>query len=427
MGNGVYEGMNRTKQLNILLISCMSACLLGLLALAIWIPVSTQHLVHVAATAERAAVQSLAGALLPEHPELEADFITALQTPTENNRLLGAQILGRYGYRDEPPLLENPFYVSSLQSQQANIALFLCSAALLILFLLLWLTQQRKKHDQRILTVIDRYLTEDYSFTEAGSLGKRSGEGNLNLIGDKLKQLGHQIRLKNERIQEEKENTKAFVTDISHQLKTPIASLKTCFSLLLESENETEKEEFFHRSDLQIDKLETLTQTLVNISRLENAMIRLLPEPISLFELLIRSVNGIYDKASKKEIQIELEPFDDFPVLADLKWTAEAIGNLLDNAIKYSLSQTKITIRIHKMTTLCAVEISDQGTGIPKEEQNKVFQRFYRGNGPIVQKSEGSGVGLYLSRFILEQQGGSISISSSSGQGTTFLLHIRLF
>lgn len=311
--------MNREKLFHILLVTGIVCCISALLALAVLIPASVRQLVQSSALSERATVQRLAGALLSEHPELESGFVAALQQPSEQDRALGSQILSRYGYEDLPRLQENPSYMSALNSQRKKIIAFLgCALGLLILWLF-WLTGQSRRQYKQLLRVLDSYLNEDYTFADAGYWGRSSGEGIFNLAGEKLKQLGNQIRLKNGRIQEEKENTKAFVTDISHQLKTPIASLKTCFSLLLESESEKEKEEFFERSRLQIDKLETLTQTLVNISRLENAMICLIPKPISLFELLVRSVNSIYDKASQKEIQLELEPFDDFPVQADLK------------------------------------------------------------------------------------------------------------
>lgn len=109
-----------------------------------------------------------------------------------------------------------------------------------------------------------------------------------------------------------------------------------------------------------------------------------------------------------------------------MKWTVEAIANILDNAIKYSQCGSDIQIRAQKLYSFVRVEIEDKGIGIPKEEQNKIFTRFYRGNNDIVKNQEGSGIGLYLSRSILEEQGGTVSVRSSLGKGSIFVIQLPL-
>ena len=226
-------------------------------------------------------------------------------------------------------------------------------------------------------------------------------------------------------ITEEKESTKALVTDISHQLKTPMAALKTCFYMYLDASDADEKTEFLKRSETQLEKLEQLIASLMNISRLETAMISLTKESILLSDLLVDAVNGVYEKARRKSIEISVQETENITLHLDKHWTSEAVINVLDNAVKYSPRNSHITISIEKQHFYTLVKIKDEGIGIPQNEYNKIFQRFYRSNHSYVKQTEGSGVGLYLTRMILERQGGLIRVESVPEKGSTFILQFR--
>ena len=196
--------------------------------------------------------------------------------------------------------------------------------------------------------------------------------------------------------------------------------------MLSEADSQEQKTEFLARSLLQVDKLRLLADALMNVSRLETGMISLQKEKVNLSDLLVRAVNGIYDKSMKKNIAIETSDFKDLNLNLDPKWTAEAIMNVLDNALKYSPEHSKISIHVQPLYSFVRVEITDCGIGIEKSEQNKIFRRFYRGTTPEVKNSEGSGIGLYLTRRILEEQGGTISVKSEPGKGAAFILQLPL-
>ena len=115
----------------------------------------------------------------------------------------------------------------------------------------------------------------------------------------------------------------------------------------------------------------------------------------------------------------------DMAISHDPHWTREAIANILENAVKYSGRDTCIQIRMMRRTSFLRIEIEDQGIGIDSRDYSKIFQRFYRGTAPQVKKEDGSGVGLYLTRSILEAQGGSISVSAGK-QGSIFKIHLSL-
>lgn len=240
-------------------------------------------------------------------------------------------------------------------------------------------------------------------------------------LWETTRELGEYFSDLKERLQAEEESTKALITNISHQLKTPLASLRMSHELVLTDEiSETEKSEFLVQEEREIDKLEMLLEELVNLSRLEKHMIQIKVLPCSLKQTITDAVNQIYRKAMDKEIEISLEMEEDVMVFHDVKWTTEALSNILDNAVKYSGVHTSVEIRVQKINGYIKIEIADHGMGIPKEELHCIYQRFYRGRKAAGQVKEGAGVGLYLARMIIEQQKGTISAKSRPGQGTVF-------
>lgn len=225
-----------------------------------------------------------------------------------------------------------------------------------------------------------------------------------------------------QRLQSEEGKTKALITDISHQLKNPLASLKMSYELAdTESLTPEEQQSFVKQGFAEILKIENLLDTFLQLSRLEAHMICIQPEDSSLKDTIIQAVNRVYMKAFQKEISIELNDFTDFVLPHDPKWTQEALINLLDNAIKYSPSGSHIEIRVIPVVSYIFIEVEDEGIGIPASEYSHIFQRFYRGSSPQVRQEEGSGVGLYLTRKILEEQGGTIRVKKGQ-KGSVFQL-----
>lgn len=241
---------------------------------------------------------------------------------------------------------------------------------------------------------------------------------------DHLEQLKEENRMLREQRKREEAQTKALVTDISHQLKTPLASLKMCYEIAdTDSFTRQEQQSFLRQGRNEVEKLHNLTQSLIQVSRLEVNMIRVEKKWGSLKKTLLGAVNSVYMKAFDKEISISVNEFEDAEVFHDAKWTQEAIVNVLDNAVKYSESGTGIEIRVQPMNSYYLLEIEDEGMGISKKEMNRIFKRFYRGESVEVQKVEGSGVGLYLTRKILEEQGGSICVKKGR-RGSLFQITI---
>ena len=214
----------------------------------------------------------------------------------------------------------------------------------------------------------------------------------------------------------EKEKIKELISDISHQTKTPIANILLYTDLLKEQELNGQARICTEETAAQAEKLSFLIITLVKLSRLETGVFALSPVKTELMPMLEKIYRQYQPKAEEKGLRFTLEPTEAQAVF-DEKWSAEAIGNIVDNAIKYTDSGF-VTISVREYEMFCSVTVSDSGKGIAEEEQGRIFTRFYR--SPSVSRNEGIGVGLYLAREIVNGCGGYIKVSSEVNKGTDF-------
>lgn len=233
---------------------------------------------------------------------------------------------------------------------------------------------------------------------------------------------------------EEKEEVKSIVTDISHQLKTPVSVIDMNLSLLAdENLTDAERGEFMSRLSDALSELETLMDSLLKISKLETGIIRLNIENTCIGDTVRRVVSCIYSKAQQKNIEIvfnDSENLSEKQYMYDGKWVCEALINIIDNAVKYSPQGSSIYINIMERTGFLRIETSDEGIGIDKDEYHKIFRRFYRGSSDAVKNQNGSGIGLYLVRKIIEMHGGTVSVKAgrASGEypGASFVIQLPL-
>ena len=243
----------------------------------------------------------------------------------------------------------------------------------------------------------------------------------INMISEKAER---NMRINMRKIENEKENVKSLVTDISHQLKTPLANVELYNTLLAEEGiSDEERLEFLETEGIAIEKLKMLIDSLINISRLEADMISIDKKEENLKECIESAISSVKADAAKKNITIKNEIKEDCILAIDRKWTTEAIFNLLDNAVKYTAPNGKINLSLDNGINYFALNIEDNGIGIDSSEYNDIFKRFYRSRNDIVQNEKGSGVGLYLVRKIMNLQDGNVMVSSEKGKGSTFTLY----
>lgn len=218
----------------------------------------------------------------------------------------------------------------------------------------------------------------------------------------------------------EKDKIKSLISDISHQTKTPIANLLLYSELL--GEEDLPPDIRFHVDAIQkqAEKLRFLIDSLVKLSRLENGILALSPKQEPLLPMLEDIRKQYASKAEKKGLRLQVMASKE-KACFDRRWTGEALGNLVDNAIKYTASGG-VSIQASEYELFTRIDVKDTGIGIQEEELPKIFSRFYRSEA--VQEKEGVGIGLYLVREIISSEGGYVKVASTPGKGSTFSLFL---
>lgn len=267
----------------------------------------------------------------------------------------------------------------------------------------------------------DRLLEEEFS------------ESRLSRLESRLYQYLNAGRNEAAQIEKERNSIKELIGDISHQTKTPIANILLYTQLLAEREElageaedgqnadgDRRSAELVEQLQRQTRKLDFLIQSLVKLSRLENGILTLTPRRESVAELL----EGLdYEQAAaRKGVEFVIEPDSECTAVFDMKWTLEALSNVVDNAVKYTPEGGRVCVRVKAYEMFVSILVEDTGRGITEEESARIFTRFYR--SPRSAAEEGVGVGLYLAREILRREGGYIGVRSKPGAGSVFSLFL---
>ena len=243
----------------------------------------------------------------------------------------------------------------------------------------------------------------------------------LSKLQNKVIKLADILKKKNETAIREQENIKSLVSDISHQLKTPIANLKMYLELLRdEGITDVQRKKYLEVVQISVNRLNFLSESMIKISRLESGIIKLNIQKANINETVLKAIKDVFAKARDKGMNITFDTEDEeIETAHDINWTSEAVFNVLDNAVKYTEPGSTIDVKVKKLGMFVSIEISDSGEPISDAEKNQIFQRFYRGENS--RGKEGIGVGLYLSRELVVKQGGYMNLKSTP-DGNTFVI-----
>lgn len=227
-----------------------------------------------------------------------------------------------------------------------------------------------------------------------------------------------------ERLAEANRMKSEFINIVSHQLRTPLTNLKWTVEFLISKQADgiTEKQtEYFRNLTENISRMGELINNLLIISRIETTGLALKKKEFSLVTLIQELIPEFEPFAQATNINLEFRPEDELPkISADPEQLRLVVENLLDNAIRYIKSQGKVEIKLEKKGPTLYFEIKDNGIGIPRDEQKYIFQKFFRAENVLKYQTQGSGLGLYISKTIVERSGGKIGFKSEEGKGSTF-------
>ena len=220
-----------------------------------------------------------------------------------------------------------------------------------------------------------------------------------------------------------KEFLKGTISDISHQLKTPLAALNIYNGLLQgEVEELPAIKELTDLSEQELDRIETLVQNLLKITRLDAGSIVIEKAPENIAEMMNDIGLHFAYRAKQEQKEITLSGSDSDMLLCDRDWMIEAISNLVKNALDHTTAGNHIQIDWRQVAGLTRITVRDDGSGIHSEDVHHIFKRFYRSR--FSQDTHGIGLGLPLSKAIIEAHDGNLAVDSVWGQGSTFIISI---
>lgn len=326
-------------------------------------------------------------------------------------------VLKSYGYDDDLSIkineVSNSFYKDIL----------IIFIPLTILFtIMLYLIFIR---ELRLIFIQVDKIVKNISDTSNGGFKKIDGryeEGDIAILTTSLNYMGERVNNSIHKLKEDKENLKDFLSDISHQLKTPLASLVMFTDIMKENEDmpKEDRKKFLEKCDEQELRMEWLIMNLLKVGRLEAGAINFKKERQPLRETIDLAVSSLRGEAERKKQKLLLTGDLDCEVIHDREWLGEAISNITKNAIEHTQEGGEIEIRVSEGKLIKNIYIKDNGPGIPKEIRKRVFKRFYKGESNTNPKS--IGIGLSLSKSIVEEMGGEIKLISEEGKGTTFII-----
>lgn len=224
-------------------------------------------------------------------------------------------------------------------------------------------------------------------------------------------------------VNQNKSTTKA-ISDINHQLKTPLTNLNIYINLLKNEDlSSSERKKYIANIDSQITKLNWLMDSLMKLTALETSVLELNKKRQPLIDAVLRAIEQVELSAEAKNIDIKLTADENISCQYDMRWITESIFNILDNAVKYSKEASVIKVEVNKYELFCYVKINDSAEVIEKEQINKIFDRFYRGEntGGV----EGTGLGLYIAREIICRHNGYIKVNKAA-DGNVFGVYLPI-
>ncbi|MCI9231060.1 MAG: HAMP domain-containing histidine kinase [Lachnospiraceae bacterium] len=343
--------------------------------------------------------------------EVIATALTNTEADTAGNKFLTE--IGLSNNTD----IENLPYVSTVKNTMLislSVMLFLWTL-LLFLGTMLFLYRRERLY-RKSENIIKDYIDGNYTVHLP-----QSNEGTVYQLLASVDQLATMLQAKNDTEQKTKEFLKNTISDISHQLKTPLSALQM-YQEIIENEpdNPETVKEFSFKSGTALRRIEQLIQSMLKITRIDAGSIYFEKSNYSIPNILSHAISELTTRANHEKKEIVINGDWDQMLYCDIEWTGEAVGNIVKNALDHTDAGGKITISWERTPAMIRIFITDNGHGIAQEDIHHIFKRFYRSKN--TSGSQGIGLGLPLAKAIVEGQGGILSVQSERLQGTTFTL-----
>ena len=391
----------------------MLICLIIIIITAIFVVVTLKIQTNNYKKQVNTKIAEIIGTIIEKYPQIDdSEIIEILNNESFSKE--GIELLNKYGIEKDVNAIYN-LNKSEKEILKVGVLSFIIGSIAIVLVFIAYLIYRHKKLDE-LSKYIEKIINKDYSLNI-----EENSEDELSKLKNQLYKVTIILKEEAENAKKQKTSLADSVSDISHQLKTPLTSTMILLDNLSESKNmeESTRNRFINEISRQIEGMNWLVTSLLKLSRLDAGVITYSKEKIKLRKLIEEVIENLEILAEIKNVNFEIQENEEIITNRDYKWNKEAIQNIVKNAIEHTKENSKITITIKENSIYTEIRIKDEGVGINNKDLKHIFERFYKSK----QSSENSiGIGLSLAKTIIEQQNGYITVETEGNNGTTFIV-----
>lgn len=348
-------------------------------------------------------IAGIIGKVVEQNPESEVLVVQSLKNLEPEDVARGKEILRPYGYEEKFLILQhNKRGFQSLLRVNSLVMVTVFGVLVAIGYGVYRGLKYRFNHLQGYLMQLAK---GDYTLNIEGV-----GEGKFSVFEDQIYKTTLLLRESKEEQEKEKLNLARNIADISHQLKTPLTSMRIMTDLLLENEIDQQNKQFMEQLNSQIDRLSSLVGVLLKLAKFDAGTVKLKRQEIVVSSFVEEVLEMLEIPIQQKQIKIHLEGSGEVVLKGDKNWTYEAIHNVLYNCVQHSPSGGNLTIGWSQNPIYTEIVIQDAGGGVPLEDLPHIFTRFYKGKNA---SKESVGIGLAMAKTIIEKQNGEIKVENT--------------
>ena len=351
-----------------------------------------------------------------KYPEISTDEIVEI---VNSKKIPQNDLLKKYGIDLEKNTIVLDNNKTNNKFMKIEIFIIVTGSIILILIFILYERNQDKEIDE-----ITKYLEAINNRNYTLKIDENSEE-ELSILKNELYKVTVMLRENASNSLKDKINLKTALEDISHQLKTPLTSILIILDNLIdnpEMDYQT-RMEFLHDLKRESTRIQTLIQSILKLSKFDSNTVQFIKQDIYLKQIVDEAIKNTGSLADLKDIKINVKGDKEIKLNCDLLWQTEAVTNILKNCIEHSNENTQIDIKYNKNSVYSYITITDYGQGISREDIPHIFERFYRGKNSA---NESIGIGLSLSKTIIESNNGIVSVESNSDKTTFMIKYFKL-
>ena len=357
--------------------------------------------------------QAIVGNIVSKYPELEKDIVSVItQAKNKENTDLGAKVLQKYNYDSSTNLSQEPIVQNNIYKMlKINILfitfVFICLITISFYFFI------KIYRDIKDMTDYVYHSSEGREY----QMKNKNQEGQMGLLKTELMKMTTVLKEKVALLHSEKIFLNDTISDISHQLKTPMTSLMLLTDLMYNDLDKEKKIEFLDRTNAQLSRMDWLIKSMLKLSKLEAKVIDFKTDKVNINELIKRSISPLLVPIELRNISLNINGDKEASYIGDIEWSSEALGNIIKNCVEHTKEGGTLDMTYEENPIYSEIIIKDNGEGIDKDDIQNIFKRFYKGKNS---KSDSVGIGLAMAKSIIESQNGDIYVKSKKNRGSEF-------